>query len=420
MAEAVPTVATRHRRVDGHGVRRSLDHASSGEQGRPDRRTRCSMSPPALVGVHKRMIPVQQRQLGSFPADAEAWDALTAWLRSLVPPVEEAPAEHVVRGRFRGSRKFGTDQKRTGRARKASPDPPRRDQARSRPAPPTRCTPDLVRAHFSVRFEKRTPKRQIQITTAKNTLDPMISERRAGRCISLRNHAAYSTTEARAANHTSTTPAASCSRAAPERLVLGDRVANRPPSCTGSPPTRPVRRDAPAITVRPCFDLRTESSPLDHRRATACCPTRLSLDARCPTTPRPSCCSMAMACCTCWPGTRGNLPAIERPMSTPRSSRSCRSAAGRIGIRACSQLTRRQLRFDPEAGRGCTSLPTGPISRRPIAAALGDEVTLHLLQRVTVGEASSWFCTPLTTTAGRNDALRVVNPPPARRVRAEL
>ena len=42
--------------------------------------------PVRRLGHHKRMVPVKVRQLGSFPATAEAWDALVDWFQRLEPP----------------------------------------------------------------------------------------------------------------------------------------------------------------------------------------------------------------------------------------------------------------------------------------------------------------------------------------------
>lgn len=72
--------------------------------------------------------------------------------------------------------------------------------------------------------------------------------------------------------------------------------------------------------------------------------------------------------------------------------------------RALLQLTRRQLRFDPEASPRLHLFTDRADLATPIAAELGDEVTLHLLQRIAIGEASTWFCTPLTTTPGGSGA----------------
>ncbi|MFW6336553.1 MAG: hypothetical protein ACOC3G_05445 [Phycisphaeraceae bacterium] len=72
--------------------------------------------------------------------------------------------------------------------------------------------------------------------------------------------------------------------------------------------------------------------------------------------------------------------------------------------RALLQLTRRQLRFDPEAPPRLHLFTDRADLATPIAAELGDEVTLHLLQRIAIGEASTWFCTPLTTTPGGSAA----------------
>lgn len=399
MAEAVPEVTSRHVGLMVMGC----DEASARQAASKVAQTAAPLldHPLRWLGHHKRMVPVQQRQLGSFPADAEAWDALTAWLESLVPPVEETPAPYATRAE--ADSVAGHEPAASSEAREASSKATSRAQADAEPhtARPLQRPGGMSGASSETQEAKSVAHQAKHETRGSASGEPP------------RRSIAHGQPVENPPPHTPRTQSPPHASADATEEPHSDEAAgiHTPPPQAHEPPPTSSREPSQTVASRP-KDL-TPGTPASayepvHDAPPLCelltgergvLPDAIALDARCPDHPEAELLLDGEGVI--------HVLARHRQQAAGRDADVDAAILTLMQIRRWAhrhrellQLTRRQLRFDPQARPRVHLFTDRADLATPIAAELGDEVTLHLLQRVTVGEASAWFCTPLTAAPG--------------------
>ena len=302
------------------------------------------------LGHHKQMAPVNVRQLGRFPLSDAAWAKLVDWLESLESP--EAWERVEV-----GERKADRSEDQTADAVAESPTPSGEQEGGTPPEPV-----QAFAEPASVNEAAETPAEPAPAASASP-----------------------------AANQ----PSPTRPEPAPQSEIRNQKSEPANPSHIDNRQSAPA---PPDLSPQPSAVSPEEEAPpslADFLTAEdGALPGGIALDARCPDHP-----DIELLL-----DEDGRLHLLARhdseadgPNADVQSVTLALMQARRWAVRhrELLRMTRRQLRFDDAATPRLHLFTDRADLATRLVAELDGEVRLHLLQEVTLGDASGWFCTPL-------------------------